>query len=86
MKVCLTFKVRMLTLLFSVFMVIFMTKSQAIEYFCGVGELARVIGTTKQAIYQWEMVPPEQQLRLHVLTNGELKADRLVINPNSKVA
>ena len=52
-----------------------MKKKDAIEWFHGVKELAKALGITRFAIYQWgDEVPKYQALLLEKMTNGKLKA------------
>jgi hypothetical protein len=52
-----------------------MKKAEAIKYFAGVPNLARVLGIRRAAIAQWpDEVPEGRAFQLHVLTDGGLKA------------
>lgn len=51
-----------------------MKKTDAIEYFRGVTELARTLGIQRCAIYQWgERVPEKRAAQLDRITRGKLK-------------
>lgn len=52
-----------------------MTKQEAIEYFGSVPKLAEALNINRQAIYQWEEIPPLRQLQIERKTGGELQAD-----------
>lgn len=48
----------------------------AIKYFQTAAELARALGCTPQAIYQWgETVPPLRAYQIERLTKGRLKVE-----------
>lgn len=57
-----------------------MTKTDAIEYFGGVRQLAEALETWPQVIYRWpEDLPKSRQFEIHVKSNGELKVDEKYI-------
>ena len=57
-----------------------MTKEQAVRYFGTQKALADALDITQPSVAEWGEYPPElQQLRLHRLTNGELRAEREVL-------
>lgn len=52
-----------------------MTKSQAIKHFGSVSALAKALGTTYEAVRQWEEEIPElRQYQIEVVSGGALKA------------
>lgn len=52
-----------------------MTKSQAIKHFGSVSALAKALGTTYEAVRQWEEEIPElRQYQIEVVSRGALKA------------
>ena len=52
-----------------------MKKKDAIEHFGGVADLARALGITPEAIYQWgDEVPEGRAFQIDVLTKGKLRA------------
>ena len=52
-----------------------MKKIDAIKHFGGVAGLAKKLGITPEAIYQWgDDVPGSREYQIQVLTNGKLKA------------
>lgn len=52
-----------------------MTTDQAIQYFGSVAELARALGISVAAVYQWpETVPLRRQYQLERITAGALVA------------
>ena len=52
-----------------------MEKAEAIAHFGSVGKLARAIGISSQAVYQWKQVPLKWQIIIQTLTNGALQAE-----------
>ena len=54
-----------------------MQKSDAIAYFGSQRALAKALGITEQAVSGWkpDKIPELRAVQLHILTNGELKAD-----------
>ena len=55
-----------------------MQKTRAVEFFGGPTKLARLLGISRQAIYQWpEVVPDLYQYKLHHLSGGELEIDAI---------
>jgi|TARA_R100001530_G_scaffold129413_1_gene99740 hypothetical protein len=53
-----------------------MTKQQAISHFKSVAALARVLGISTQAVYDWgDQVPELRQLQLEKITDGALTAE-----------
>jgi len=53
-----------------------MKKADAIEHFGGEVPLAKALGITPEAIYQWkERVPRGRAFQIEILTNGVLKAN-----------
>ena len=52
-----------------------MEKAEAIAHFGSVGKLARAIGISSQAVYQWKRVPLKWQIIIQTLTNGALQAE-----------
>jgi hypothetical protein len=52
-----------------------MEKAEAIAHFGSVGKLARAIGISSQAVYQWKKVPLKWQIIIQTLTNGALQAE-----------
>jgi DNA-binding transcriptional regulator YdaS (Cro superfamily) len=52
-----------------------MKKKDAIEWYHGVKELAKALGITRFAVYQWgEDVPEKSALKIERLTAGKLRA------------
>ena len=52
-----------------------MTKQEAVSHFETVAKLAKTLGISTQAIYDWpETVPQLRQFQLERITNGKLKA------------
>jgi hypothetical protein len=51
-----------------------MLKEEAIKHFGNMARLAKAIGVTRQAVYQWQgpEVPELYQYKLHHLTRGAL--------------
>lgn len=48
----------------------------AIKYFKGHAPLAKALGLTVPAIYQWKTFPPDvRQLQIERITQGKLKAE-----------
>lgn len=55
-----------------------MQKSDAIQYFGSAPKLARALGLTRQAIYQWpDTVPDLYQYKLAAITDGALRVSSL---------
>jgi len=53
-----------------------MRTDDAIKFFKGVANLARVVKVTRAAIYKWGERPPlDRQCQIEVMTGGALKAD-----------
>lgn len=64
-----------------------MTYDQAIKRFGTQQELARVLGITQPTVSAWQrVIPPRYQFQLQVLTNGELKVDRSMLNGVERTA
>jgi hypothetical protein len=54
-----------------------MKTTEAINHFKTATCLAKRLGTTKQAISNWGIYPPDgRQFQLQVLTNGKLKIEK----------
>lgn len=53
-----------------------MTKQQAINYYGTEQAIADVLGISRQAVNQWDVIPIGQQARIELETKGKLKADR----------
>jgi len=52
-----------------------MKKKDAIEHFGSVADLAKTLGITPEAIYQWgDDVPEGRAFQIDVLTKGKLRA------------
>lgn len=53
-----------------------MTKSEIVEYFGGVQQVADALGITYQSVREWpeDRVPEGRQYQIQVLTKGKLKA------------
>lgn len=52
-----------------------MKTTEAVKYFNTATELAKKLGTTKQAISNWGQYPPMgRQFQIQVMTKGKLKA------------
>ncbi len=55
-----------------------MTKYQLIDRFGGIPLLAKKLGISRHAIYQWkEVVPAEQAIKIEQITGGEITAKEL---------
>lgn len=52
-----------------------MEKAAAIAHFGSVSKLARAVGISTQAVYQWKTIPLKWQLIIQTLTNGALQAE-----------
>lgn len=53
-----------------------MKKIDAISYFGNPTKLAKALGITPHAVYQWnDQVPKGQAARLHLMTKGKLKTE-----------
>lgn len=50
-----------------------MTKSELFKQFDGIPNLAKQLGISRHAIYQWKDVPAEQAIKIEQITNGEIK-------------
>ncbi|ABC31022.1 probable transcriptional regulator, Cro-like [Hahella chejuensis KCTC 2396] len=51
-----------------------MTKAEVLAYFGSVANVAKTLGITTQAVYEWgDSVPEPRQWQLQVLTDGVLK-------------
>jgi hypothetical protein len=58
-----------------------MKTEEAVAHYGGVKKLADALGVWPQVIYAWGERPPmARQYELEVKTDGELKADREVVN------
>jgi hypothetical protein len=58
-----------------------MTTQEAIQHFGSLKQLADTLGVWPQVIYAWGEKPPmARQYELEVKTEGQLKADRQVVN------
>jgi hypothetical protein len=58
-----------------------MKTEEAVAHYGGVKKLADALGVWPQVIYAWGERPPmSRQYELEVKTDGELKADREVVN------
>jgi hypothetical protein len=58
-----------------------MTTQEAIQHFGSLKQLADALGVWPQVIYAWGEKPPmARQYELEVKTEGQLKADRQVVN------
>lgn len=58
-----------------------MTKQEAVAHFKSVTALAKALGVSAPAIYQWDTVPPLRQMQLERITKGKLKADQSISKP-----
>lgn len=57
---------------------------QVIDHFGDVLSLAKALGVSRPAIYQWRSsgaIPPMRALQIEIITNGQFKAHEL--NPSS---
>jgi len=53
-----------------------MTRSDAIQFFGGIPELARALGITYEAVRQWpEEMPLLRQYQIQELSDGKLRVD-----------
>ena len=60
-----------------------MTTQEAIKYYGSGVNLAKALGCTPQAIYQWREYPDfKTQCQIQVLTNGKLKATHQIKSTN----
>lgn len=58
-----------------------MTKQEALAHFGTVAKLAKALGISTQAIYDWpEKVPALRQFQIERITNGQLQAEDPVPN------
>lgn len=54
------------------------------DYFGGVPALAKALNIKPQSIYQWSgVVPRARAFELEHITNGEIKANELIVNEKS---
>ena len=59
-----------------------MLTSDAVKFFGSYAKLAKALGLTRAAPYQWGERPPAiRQLQLERISFGHLKADPDVLNP-----
>ncbi len=49
--------------------------NQVIKHFGSGVALAKALGITPAAVYQWETIPPRRALEIEKLTNGLFKAE-----------
>lgn len=48
--------------------------NRLIEHFGSRAALAKALGINRQAVYQWDVVPPARAYQIEVLTGGKIKA------------
>lgn len=66
-----------------------MTPSQVIKHFGSQNSAAEALGIGQPAISNWVargVVPKISQLRLEIVTNGALKADKSILSTKKKVS
>lgn len=51
-----------------------MTKTQAIQHFGSISNLAKALKVSYEAVRQWEEVPELRQYQLELITKGVLRA------------
>ena len=62
-----------------------MLKSDVIRHFGGQGAVARALGITRGAVWQWpEIVPRGSAYQIEVITAGELRVDPDTYAPKKK--
>jgi len=53
------------------------TKQQILEQFGGAGKVARALGITRQAVYQWpDRIPAESAIKLSLISRWSLREIR----------
>lgn len=56
-----------------------MTKEDAITHFGSISSLACALGTTYQAVSQWDEIPEGRQWQLYAITAGQLMPDEQLV-------
>jgi len=58
-----------------------MSIKQIADEFGGMAEMAKALGVSTQAVYQWKVIPPLRALQIERLTSGRISAAKM--NPGS---
>lgn len=62
-----------------------MLKSDVIEHFGSEAEVARALGVTRGAVWQWkDIIPRGSAYQIQIITRGKLRVDPTVYPPKKK--